>query len=154
MLSTFHCPATMSSYDSDGGSGSPPLQEHAVPSIVNPGKPTSASYTYHSPLPTAPGPYILGVDEAGRGPVLGPMVYGVAFCPEAWKDDLDDLGFAGVLGSSAHWWLFVDERFTDSKTLSHEKRTGLLSILSGHSEHMGWSVRVLWCVECSPYIVM
>ncbi|KAF9790653.1 ribonuclease H-like domain-containing protein [Thelephora terrestris] len=115
----------MSSYDSDSDSGSPSPQEHAVPSIINPGKPISASYTYHSPLPTAPGPYILGVDEAGRGPVLGPMVYGVAFCPEAWKDDLDNLGFA------------------DSKTLSHEKRTGLLNILSGRSEHMGWSVRVL-----------
>jgi len=24
------------------------------------------------------------------------MVYGVAFCPEAWKDDLDELGFAGA----------------------------------------------------------
>jgi hypothetical protein len=31
---------------------------------------------------------------------LGPMVYGVAFCPEAWKDDLDNLGFAGELRSS------------------------------------------------------
>jgi len=53
------------------------------------------SYSHHSPTPTAPGPYILGVDEAGRGPVLGPLVYGVAYCPVAWKHDLDQLGFAG-----------------------------------------------------------
>ncbi len=68
-----------------------------IPSILDKIGPLIASYTYHSPTPTATGPYILGVDEAGRGPVLGPLVYGVAYCPVAFKEQLDDLGFAGPL---------------------------------------------------------
>ncbi|KAF8554404.1 ribonuclease HII [Imleria badia] len=83
------------------------------------------SYTHHSSTPTAPGPYILGVDEAGRGPVLGPLVYGVAYCPVAWKDDLEQLGFA------------------DSKTLTPEKRTELLDVLNADPVNLGWSVRVI-----------
>ncbi len=68
-----------------------------VPSILDKTGPLLSSYTYHSPKPTAAGPYILGVDEAGRGPVLGPLVYGVAYCPVAYREQLDDLGFAGTL---------------------------------------------------------
>lgn len=67
----------------------------AIPSTPDPSTPLTESYTYHSPKPTAAGPYILGVDEAGRGPVLGPLVYGIAYCPAAWKEDLEQLGFAG-----------------------------------------------------------
>ena len=70
---------------------------HHVPSITDASAPLTASYTYHSPTPTAAGPYILGVDEAGRGPVLGPLVYGVAYCPVSYKEQLDELGFAGAL---------------------------------------------------------
>ena len=67
----------------------------SIPSIADPSLPLTDSYTYHSPTPTAPGPYFLGVDEAGRGPVLGPLVYGVAYCPIAYKEQLEGLGFTG-----------------------------------------------------------
>ena len=67
-----------------------------IPSAPGPSTPLKASYTYHSTTPTSPGPYILGVDEAGRGPVLGPLVYGVAYCPAAYQEKMEELGFAGM----------------------------------------------------------
>lgn len=96
-----------------------------IPSAPGPSTPLTNSYTYHSSTPTAPGPYILGVDEAGRGPVLGPLVYGVAYCPVSWKADLEQLGFA------------------DSKTLTPEKRAQLLNVLNSDPQNLGWSVRVV-----------
>jgi len=68
----------------------------SVPSAPGPSTPLNESYTYHSSTPTAAGPYILGVDEAGRGPVLGPLVYGVAYCPKSYQERLEELGFAGM----------------------------------------------------------
>jgi hypothetical protein len=78
-----------------------PLPHHfqmsEVPSAPGALTPLKESYTYHSTKPTAAGPYILGVDEAGRGPVLGPLVYGVAYCPAAYQETLEGLGFNGTL---------------------------------------------------------
>ncbi|KAF9003939.1 ribonuclease H-like domain-containing protein [Cyathus striatus] len=96
-----------------------------IPSAPAPSASLSESYTYHSPLPIATGPYILGVDEAGRGPVLGPLVYGVAYCPVAYQAEMGNLGFA------------------DSKTLTTETRSSLLKILSSDAKNLGWSVRVV-----------
>ena len=69
----------------------------SIPSLPSPLTPLKDTYSYHSPKPTAEGPYMMGVDEAGRGPALGPMVYGVAYCPLAYKEQLEELGFAGTL---------------------------------------------------------
>lgn len=52
-------------------------------------------------------PHMLGIDEAGRGPVLGSMVYGICWCPVAKLDDLRALKVA------------------DSKTLTFKQREQL-----------------------------
>lgn len=39
-------------------------------------------------------PCILGIDEAGRGPVLGPMSYAIAYYPQKSEDILAKMKFA------------------------------------------------------------
>jgi ribonuclease H2 subunit A len=86
----------MSTDEAQASTSSELAEARSIPSIPDASAPLTASYSYHSPTPTAPGPYILGVDEAGRGPVLGPLVYGVAYCPVTYKEQLEELGFAGA----------------------------------------------------------
>lgn len=50
---------------------------------------------------------ILGIDEAGRGPVLGPMTYAAAYWTCADDKDVSSMGF------------------DDSKALTPAQRTGL-----------------------------
>jgi len=70
-------------------------------------------------------PCVLGIDEAGRGPVLGPMVYGIAYCPVNRNDDLKALG--------------VD----DSKKLTEEQREELLQKVLDNSSYLGWAIDLL-----------
>lgn len=81
-----------------------------------------ASYTHYSPVPPAllpprdggeGVPCCLGVDEAGRGPVLGPMVYGIFYLPLALSDPL--------LREAHH--------FDDSKVLTPAVRSSLMRTL-------------------------
>ncbi|CAM8992618.1 unnamed protein product [Rhodiola kirilowii] len=69
-------------------------------------------------------PCIMGIDEAGRGPVLGPMVYGCLYCARSYQDTLATLHFA------------------DSKTLKEEKREELFENLKAE-EAIGWAVDVI-----------
>ncbi|KAJ1917138.1 hypothetical protein IWQ60_007874 [Tieghemiomyces parasiticus] len=126
-------------------------REYTVPSDLHPRQqalcdlglplqePLTASWTHHSPLPreckrdptsTTPGPgvpFILGVDEAGRGPVLGPMVYSVCYGLAAERDAIGRLGF------------------DDSKVLTEARRDELFDLLQTTEEQrrIGWAVRVL-----------
>ncbi|XP_046999958.1 ribonuclease H2 subunit A isoform X1 [Schistocerca americana] len=70
-------------------------------------------------------PCILGVDEAGRGPVLGPMVYGVSYCPKSKQDVLNDLGCA------------------DSKSLTEEKREDIFKKICSERDTIGWIVEAI-----------
>jgi ribonuclease H2 subunit A len=95
-----------------------PPSIHRVPILAG------DSYTHFSPVPPAlrsptsePAdavPCCLGVDEAGRGPVLGPMVYGVFYLPLDLSDPL--------LRAAAH-------RFDDSKVLTPAVRSALMERL-------------------------
>ncbi|GAB0098453.1 Ribonuclease [Sergentomyia squamirostris] len=73
-------------------------------------------------------PCVLGIDEAGRGPVLGPLVYGISFCSMTNTDVLKDLGCA------------------DSKQLTEEKREQIFYDINTRKEaldNMGWAVEVI-----------
>ena len=78
------------------------LVSDAVPSVQ--ATAMTRSYTWRSSIPDAcvsgTGKHrvecALGVDEAGRGPVLGPLVYGIAYCPMDMQEHLRSMGFAGT----------------------------------------------------------
>jgi len=82
---------------------------------------------FQSPIPESckNSPCCLGIDEAGRGPVLGPMVYGICYCPISFMEELKELGFA------------------DSKTLKKEDRDKLLSVIEQNIENIGWAIKII-----------
>lgn len=76
---------------------------------------------------------VVGIDEAGRGSVLGPMVYGCAY----WSTDLQDAVPAG---------------FNDSKQLSEEQRARLFDAILD-APAVGFGTRVLYASEISRHML-
>eukprot|EP00903_Cladosiphon_okamuranus_P011950 g11224.t1 len=76
------------------------------------------------------GGVILGIDEAGRGPVLGPMTYGAAYWSSADDKDVSAMGF------------------DDSKALTPEQRTGLFDRIDA-TPQVGWVLRLISARELS-----
>ncbi|KAF0700726.1 Aste57867_8780 [Aphanomyces stellatus] len=73
---------------------------------------------------------MLGIDEAGRGPILGPMVYGAAY----WRvKDNETMSAQG---------------FDDSKALSHESRERLFAKIKATAD-MGYVTRSIPASEIS-----
>ena len=73
---------------------------------------------------TVEGDCVMGIDEAGRGPVMGPMVY------------------CGFVCSVDHEPMLRNTGFTDSKALTPAKREQLLK-KAEHDRKCAWFVRVL-----------
>lgn len=92
-----------------------------------------STYMFASEVPEAivasnGGACVLGVDEAGRGPVIGPMVYAVSYCLESYSEELATLGFQ------------------DSKVLTHETRERLLQRICTEESlvgNIGWATTVM-----------
>ncbi|KAL5332323.1 ribonuclease H-like domain-containing protein [Aspergillus crustosus] len=74
---------------------------------------------------------VLGVDEAGRGPVLGPMVYSAFYLPSKLQHSL----------------LAKEHSFDDSKVLTAGVRASLMRILCTEGSQLhkscGWAMKLL-----------
>ncbi|KAK4685520.1 ribonuclease H2 subunit A, partial [Tremellales sp. Uapishka_1] len=99
------------------------------PVNVLPLSPLQDSYTYHSQpfASTSTSPdregWIMGIDEAGRGPVLGPMVYAAAYCPLSFKSTLEEMGFDDSKALSAEVRQALWESFDQNPPLCYSSTT-------------------------------
>ncbi len=77
--------------------------------------------TFRIPEPCQGVEVVLGIDEAGRGPVLGSLIYTVAFWPVSEDESIGKMGF------------------NDSKQLKEQDRERLLDNIRNHSS-IGWVI--------------
>jgi ribonuclease H2 subunit A len=110
------------------------------PSIHREALLSGASYTHYTSVPPliniskddTPGtPCVLGVDEAGRGPVIGPMIYGAFYLP-----------------IELHRSLLADtHHFDDSKVLTPAVRAQLMKAVCTADSDLhnacGWAIKSL-----------
>jgi ribonuclease H2 subunit A len=75
-----------------------------------------ATYASRPWLTASEEPCFMGIDEAGRGPVLGPMVYGCVVAPLRYRD---------VLATG---------KYADSKTLTEPQRAALFSRVAADAD--------------------
>lgn len=73
---------------------------------------------------------VIGVDEAGRGPVLGPLVYAAAFWPVSEDAEIQKMGF------------------NDSKQLKESDRDGFFSSIRNHPS-IGWVIEEITAADIS-----
>ncbi|WVN86487.1 ribonuclease HII [Cryptococcus depauperatus CBS 7841] len=93
--------------------------------------PLRESYVFHSPLPDDFGRteaeqeegWMMGIDEAGRGPVLGPMVYAAAYCPLSFKETLEGIGFDDSKALTANTRQVLWESFSANSPLCYSSST-------------------------------
>eukprot|EP00041_Stephanoeca_diplocostata_P022570 m.540244 g.540244 ORF g.540244 m.540244 type:complete len:352 (-) comp22096_c0_seq3:1371-2426(-) len=97
----------------------------------------ASSCTLASPVPeiTKRKKCWMGIDEAGRGPVLGPMVYGISYGPIEGEDRLKGFGFK------------------DSKQLTEVERERLFKAIKGSEDFLGWIVAVLTPQDISGHML-
>ncbi|THU44029.1 hypothetical protein C4D60_Mb02t03060 [Musa balbisiana] len=80
-----------------------------------------------APLPKwASKPCIMGIDEAGRGPVLGPMVYGCLYCSLSYQKTLTTLNFAEPIWVLPVKLLKFDVTKINLNEISHNSAIGLV----------------------------
>ncbi|KAJ3207315.1 Ribonuclease H2 subunit A [Clydaea vesicula] len=90
--------------------------------------PLTKSWNYHTPVPyrCINEDVIMGIDEAGRGPVLGPMVYAICYIPQNMDNEFKCIGVQ------------------DSKILNDFIRCSLFKgMQQKYNEYIGWGVSVL-----------
>ncbi|KAJ3361017.1 Ribonuclease H2 subunit A [Allomyces javanicus] len=95
------------------------------------------SIEFHSPVPDVcrKHPCVLGVDEAGRGPVLGPMVYAVCYLPKDQGEVLKEM------------------KVDDSKVLNEEMRSSRFDLIKARPDVLGYSYNALSPQDLSEWML-